>query len=466
MLFFDNAPGTGHEGKFEIVNSAYRLRQSRCYLASGGKLTCELCHNPHDIPRGQAGAMHYAQVCRQCHAASFDTMVAANQHPRDADCTSCHMPKRRTEDVVHAVMTDHLIQRRKPGRDLLADFPEHNDTDTSSYHGEVVPYYDEDPLYSAVAQVSQKSNLAAGLPRLADEIEKRHPSQVEFYIALGDAWRDTGNPAKSVGPYEEALKRDPGSVNAMKRLAIALEDSRQFSRLGEVLQRAMQAAPTDPAVWFQLGSLDSNQGRNAQAVTELEKAVSLDPDLAEAHENLGVALAESGQMDRAEAAFRDSLRIRPYDARTYSNLGKLLAQKNDMPQALYCYEKAIAVRPDYASGHFEYGMLLARLNRLDVAQQQMEAALRYDPQLAEAHNLLGGIFEMKQKLAAAAKEYREALRIKPGFARAHLNLGALLAGQRDRVGAVEELQLAAQSSDAETAQQARQMLQELVDRGR
>ena len=135
------------------------------------------------------------------------------------------MPKRRADDVVHAVMTDHLIQRRKPARDLLADVPEPSDTDAGSYRGEVVPYYGSDGLYTAVAQVSEKSNLAAGIPRLKREIEKQHPAQVEFYIALGDAWRDSGDPAKSVAPYEEALKQDPGSLSAMKRLAIALEDA-------------------------------------------------------------------------------------------------------------------------------------------------------------------------------------------------------------------------------------------------
>jgi tetratricopeptide (TPR) repeat protein len=449
MLYFDNAPGTGHEGKFEIVSSAYRLRQSRCYLASGGKLTCERCHNPH-------GTRNYTQVCRECHQ-----QIAAAQHPAGDDCVACHMPQRRAEDVVHAVMTDHLIQRH-PAHGLTAEMAEHNDTDATAYHGTVVPYYGDDPSYTAVAQVSQKSNLAAGIPQLAAEIEKRHPKQVEFYIALGDAWRDSGDPAKAVGPYEEALKVEPASIVGLKRLGIALEDSHQFARLAEVLERARQAAPNDPAVWFQLGSFDSDQGRNAQAVTELEKAVSLDPDLAEAYENLGVALAESGQPDRAEKAFHAALRIRPYDARTYANLAKLLAgQKNDAPQAQYYYERAIALGPDFASAHFDYGVLLARLNRLDAAQQQMEAALRYDPQLAEAHNLLGGIFEMKRQLPAAEREYREAVRIKPGFARAHLNLGALLAERGDRTGARENLETAAQSSDPDAAGQARQMLSEL-----
>ena len=57
------------------------------------------------------------------------------------DCVSCHMPKRRTDDVVHAVMTDHYIQRRKPARNLVAEMAEKRETDASAYRGEVVPYY-------------------------------------------------------------------------------------------------------------------------------------------------------------------------------------------------------------------------------------------------------------------------------------------------------------------------------------
>ena len=67
------------------------------------------------------------------------------------------MPKRRTEDVVHAVMTDHLIQRRPPANPL-ADLPERHETDATAYHGEVVVYYPnpllperDRALYTAVA---------------------------------------------------------------------------------------------------------------------------------------------------------------------------------------------------------------------------------------------------------------------------------------------------------------------------
>src|SRR5262249_29598872 len=38
MLTFDHAPGAGHDAKFEAVSSVYRLRQSKCFLESQGRL--------------------------------------------------------------------------------------------------------------------------------------------------------------------------------------------------------------------------------------------------------------------------------------------------------------------------------------------------------------------------------------------------------------------------------------------
>jgi len=58
-----------------------------------------------------AGLDRYNQACVRCHPA---TTLAAHAPAPSGNCVGCHMPKRRAEDVVQSVITDHLIQRRPP----------------------------------------------------------------------------------------------------------------------------------------------------------------------------------------------------------------------------------------------------------------------------------------------------------------------------------------------------------------
>ena len=106
-IHFDHSPGTGHDDKFEIAGSAYRLHKSLCFQQSG-TMTCTTCHNPHNVPRGEEAKSHYVSVCKSCHE-GIGKLVAERRHTASDDCLGCHMPKRRTDDVVHAIMTDHYI---------------------------------------------------------------------------------------------------------------------------------------------------------------------------------------------------------------------------------------------------------------------------------------------------------------------------------------------------------------------
>ena len=54
------------------------------------------------------------------------------------------------------------------------------------------------------------------------------------------------------------------------------------------------------------------------------EALRLNPDLAEAHADLGVALFLQGQVDEAIAHFRTALRVKPDAADVHSNLGAVL----------------------------------------------------------------------------------------------------------------------------------------------
>ena len=468
LLAFDHARGGKYDDKFEIVgSSAYRLRQSRCFLESKDALTCDTCHTAHRNPRGE----DYAKVCRQCHTAAFTSLVAKGTHPASSDCVACHLPKRRTDDVVHVVMTDHLIQRRPPSRDLLAELAERHPAEGEEYRSELVPYYPAtlprtgpDALYRALAQVVMKNNLAAGVAELSRLMALQTPRVPEWQMQLGDAWLAAGEPAKAVAAYERAVRIRPQSARALQSLAKALRASGQAPRSAETLQQAIQIAPSDARSWYQLAVLTSELGRPIEAIERMQKAIALDPDLPGVYTTMAGIQAAAGQPDRAQAALRDALRIDPYDAAAWDLAGRTLAEKRQFPEAFYNFEKAIRHRPNFAPYLYDYALTLFSASQFDRAQESAEAAARADPKLAEAHALLGRLLVRKRQLPAAVKEYQEAVRLRPDFGQARLDLASVLVAQGDTQGAAQQLREAAKSNDPEVARLAAGALQRLGER--
>jgi predicted CXXCH cytochrome family protein len=443
-IHFDHAPGTGRSDKFEAVSSVYRLRQSRCFRESAGKLECATCHDPHRIPRGEDAVRQYSSVCLQCHATSQTTAHPAGVTATAADCLTCHMPKRRVDDAPHVIMTDHLIQRR-PSANALVEFAERP---AEEYRGEVVPYYPsplpetpQNALYRAVAQVGLGNNVAAGLPELVRLLDEIKPPEAEFYMVLGDGWKSQGKLQEAAAAYHQALQLKPDSTRAMRALAEV-----DLPHAAQILAHAVQIAPNDAESWFRYGVLASSAER-------IQKAIALDPWLPDQSRRLA-------EVTHALPALKDALRTDPFDDAAWDLGGRIMAEKGEVPEAFFDFERAIKLHP-CAPYLYDYALALLRAGHFDDAQRQAEMAVRADAALVETHELLGGLYLRKHELPQAAAEYAAALALKPDLARVHLRLGTVLAAQGDKDAAAAHFREAAAGNDAEVARQAAQALHDI-----
>jgi tetratricopeptide (TPR) repeat protein len=465
-LSFDEAPGPGRSERFETAGAVTRLRESQCFLRSKGALTCTTCHNPHDVRHGSESAALYNKACMQCHAKTLSQQVAAARHTAQTSCIDCHMPKRRTEDIVHMAVTDHLIQRFKPAGDLLAGRQEYHESPSTMYHGEVVRYETgdrpKDPagaLYVALAQVRDGANLEKGIPQLERAIALLKPSRPEPYFELANAYRDIKQGGTALALYREALRLDPKYVPALLEYGWTLRLAGDMPGAIAAAQRATEIAPVDARAWNALGQAELDGGQLQAAIAALKQALTLDPELPAAHNGIGVALAEGGDLEKAAAKFQEAIRIQPNYGEAYGNVANLLSWNKDYRGASRAFDAAIRFQPANTAARFNYAAMLNEMHQFDDAQTQIEAAIRLQPNLAEAHDLLGTLFERKGATDAALAEYHEALRLKPDFDHAHLNLGAVLLDRGDKAGAKEHLLVATKSSDPKLREMAEGMLQ-------
>ena len=96
----------------------------------------------------------------------------------------------------------------------------------------------------------------------------------------------------------------------------------------------------------------------AAAVAARREAIRLQPDDADAHSNLGLALAAQGKLDEAIAEYREAIRLQPDSAEAHYNLGIALAHQGKLDEAVAEYRTAIRLKPDYAEAHCNLGHLL------------------------------------------------------------------------------------------------------------
>ena len=90
------------------------------------------------------------------------------------------------------------------------------------------------------------------------------------------------------------------------------------------------------------------------------KVVALDRDMPEPHSNLGIVWLAGGVQKGAEQARAEPIRIQPDCADAHNNLGNLLSGSGDFEQAQYHFEMALRLRPEDAATRYNFAMALRK----------------------------------------------------------------------------------------------------------
>src|SRR5262249_51405148 len=133
-------------------------------------------------------------------------------------------------------------------------------------------------------------------------------------------------------------------------------------------ERAAQANP-GASTLFRLGTLLTRTGETARAQEAFERALALQPDLAEANNDLGALLAQSGARAAALGRFRTALASMPDYPDALNNLGYALLVTGHDQEARALYEKALALQPDFPEALNNLGLLYGRAGDMDRAEK-------------------------------------------------------------------------------------------------
>ena len=187
---------------------------------------------------------------------------------------------------------------------------------------------------------------------------------------------------------EQALAIDPNNVLALTvsgikpfmqaALGVSGDPKGDMKRADELISKALALDPDYSVAHLMKGNILQAEGRTEEAVAEHERALAIDPSLADAVANLGVDYLYLGQPDKSVEYFDKAIRMSLYDPallywyglKAWANFG---LRKYD--QAIDWARRAIAINPNYIP--YTHVILVAALALTDHDAESREALQRY-----------------------------------------------------------------------------------------
>jgi len=232
--------------------------------------------------------------------------------------------------------------------------------------------------------------------------------------------------ARRVAPQRaRALTLGLGAVLALTLGAATHARNRDYASARALWGDTAAKRPTSARALTNLGIALVEAGELERALELQRAAVNARPEYAEAHHNLGNACLLSGLPEAALESFARALELDPDNAESCAGAGEALLRVGRKDEAAERFEQALAREPRLYGAHFRLAGIRIEQRRIDNAVQHLQAALALDGRDPQLWTLLGSLLAEQGRFGEARAKFERALRIQPGFADARAKLERL-----------------------------------------
>ena len=275
------------------------------------------------------------------------------------------------------------------------------------------------------------------IAQLSEAVRLR-PQSADAQNALGEAYAAFGDPKAAQPCFERAVAINPAFAQARINLGSALLQAGAAQRAEPHLTRAISLLGNKPDAAYPLylrAKIYSEKGDAAKAASDLERAVAIRADFAEAWSDLGEAKRKLLDDDGALQAFRRSVELNANDAVAQTRLGSSLLNRGEAHQAIGPLQHAAGLDPNNQTTLNALQMALRRdgqREEADAVKRRLAELLRdkdhADQTLVSALELnnRGSVQEKSGDTRGALELYRSALALLPDHVGIRINVAVAL----------------------------------------
>jgi tetratricopeptide (TPR) repeat protein len=182
-----------------------------------------------------------------------------------------------------------------------------------------------------------------------------------------------------------SLKKGPARQDKEHKLkGKTLSQQGEYAQALSEMDQALALNPKDAETFTRRGGIYTLQKQYDKAINDFNQALELDPRYAKAYYNRALAYYYQGKYDQALSDLQKNIELKPKDAEAYHNRGLVYTQKNDYGKAIDDFNMAVALNPKLADAYFNKAATCERAGRQNEAREAYAAYLKVAPPEARA----------------------------------------------------------------------------------
>ena len=269
------------------------------------------------------------------------------------------------------------------------------------------------------------------------------PDNLKALAFLGRALSESGKPREALEPLEKALRIRADHFEVLTSLGAIWADQLVDREKGVAyVKKAASVRPQSSLARFNLGTAFAQDGRYAEAITELKAAIDLDPKSIDALRYLGNCHELLKDWPAAAKAFRAALKLRPDLPEVQKSLATVLRAMGDRAGAIRAFEAAIKLEPNDVDVRVQLGALLVEEREWNRAIAVCRAAVKIDPRSIDAWFNQGIALINAGCRSEAVDAFRKAVELRPREAQVRKAYGVALGYTGQPIAAMREFKAA------------------------
>jgi len=282
---------------------------------------------------------------------------------------------------------------------------------------------DAEQFLRAATQQKPTSHVAEGQARawlsLAHVVERTKPEEAlaayrqaallqpkdaEPHLAAGQLLEKQGKFSDAESEYKQAFALD-GSADALTGLANIYMRGRRFPEAEAELRELVASHPDQAAARTQLGRVLAAEGKNDDAIAELEAGAKLNPADVSLQRDLAESYVLARKYDKAEVVYLALLTAKPGDAALHQGLGKTLLEQKKFADAEKEFLSAVKLKPDLGTAYGDLAFAAGENKDYPLTIKALDTRVNFLPEEPTTYFMRASAYDHLKDFKRAAANY-------------------------------------------------------------